>query len=268
MISMTRYSIKNESLTPWVKFIWCYEEENANIHNKLLPTDSIDVLLNLADEMIYEVNGSKIVAPPIHINGLRSSYSFIHQVGHIRVFGISFHSYGLYPFVHKSVKCTRDKIIRLDNLSLSLTNKLQSAISFSNTNEVVCNIERALDSEFISDPDYMIKANLISDFINVDNDMTVQEFCAERHMNIKTFERFILRYTGYTPKALRRIKRFQMVSNQLIHEQINLLDLTYHNSYADQSHFIKEFRLFSGKAPRVFQKEKISVKENATYSYI
>lgn len=268
MISMTRFSIKNESLTSWVKFIWYFEDTSANIHNKLLPTDSIDVLLNLADGIIYEVNGSKIAAPSFHINGLRSRHSFIHQTGHISVFGITFYPYGLYPIIHKSVKCIQDKIISLDDLSLSLKNKLQSAVSSGNANEIVRNVENALSSEMLLDPDCTIKASLIHDFINMDTNVTIQGFCTERGINIKTFERLVLRYTGYSPKALRQIKRFQIVSNQLIHEQSNLLDITYHNSYVDQAHFIKDFRLFSGKPPRVFQKEKLSIKENATYSYI
>lgn len=78
MLSITRYSIKNKCLTPWIKFIWHFETENADIHYKLLPTDCIDLILNLSENMIYEVENHHISAPLLHINGLRSKPSYIH----------------------------------------------------------------------------------------------------------------------------------------------------------------------------------------------
>ena len=52
MLSVTRYSIKNVRLKPWVKFIWYFEtKSNILLNNKLLPTDSIDIILNLSDVM-------------------------------------------------------------------------------------------------------------------------------------------------------------------------------------------------------------------------
>lgn len=91
---------------------------------------------------------------------------------------------------------------------------------------------------------------------------------SKQAINIKTFERKVLFYTGFTPKLLRNIKRFQMASNQLSHQRItNLIEIAYNNNFTDQTHFIKDFRRFSGVAPRAFQMEKISVKENVTYTY-
>lgn len=269
MLAMTRYSVKNECLIPWVKFIWHLEQENADIHNKLLPMDSIDIILNLSSSMVYEVNDITIPAPSFHINSLGNKHSFIHQTGSICIFGISLYPYGLFPFVHKQVTDIRDRIVDLNELSPVLTASLQSAVSGSTANEVVFAIENALCAMLIIDPVYITRAQLIQDFINMEDNINIQEFCSEHRVNIKTFERWVLQYTGYTPKILRRIKRFQVTSNQLVHQNAaSFTDLAYYNGFADQAHLIKEFRHFSGKAPKLFQQEKISVKENAVYSYI
>jgi len=82
------------------------------------------------------------------------------------------------------------------------------------------------------------------------------------------FTRYVECYTGYTPKILRSIKRFQKTGNQLLYQKSNqLIDIAYGNGFADQAHFIREFRKFSGSSPRVFQREKITVKENTNYIY-
>lgn len=45
MLDVVRYSIKNEELSPWIKFIWQIEVSNVNLHYKLLPTECIDLSL-------------------------------------------------------------------------------------------------------------------------------------------------------------------------------------------------------------------------------
>ena len=94
ILEITRYSVKNQCLAPWVKFFWHLNAENADYHYKLLPTDCIDVILNLKSNMIYETEYGKITAPSFHINGLRSKANFIHQINEVCIFGISFYPYG------------------------------------------------------------------------------------------------------------------------------------------------------------------------------
>ena len=268
MFSIKRYSVKNEGLIPWIRYIWYFKQENANISHKLLPTDCIDLIINLSNNIIYETDLEKIIAPHIHINGLRDKYSYIHQTGNICIFGISFYSFGLYPFVNKSLESIQNKIINVNTLSFSLAQKLEKVVSKDATEDTIILIEKVLCSELEIKNNYIYQAKIIRDFIESEDEITIKSFCYEYGINIKTFERMFLRYTGYTPKKLRRIKRFQTISNQLVHQNHHLLDITYDNNYTDQSHLIKDFNNFSGKAPLSFLKEKATIKENSKYSYI
>lgn len=50
MLQIVRYTIKSERLKPWVKFVWYLETaSDVSLNHKLLPTDSIDVIINLSD---------------------------------------------------------------------------------------------------------------------------------------------------------------------------------------------------------------------------
>ena len=269
MLNIIRYSIKNEHLKLWVKFIWELEAQDANIHYKLLPTDSIDIILNLSGNITYEIDSHSAPAAPFHINGLRSRHSYIRQTGNIRVFGISFQPFGLYPFINKSLASINDNITDLFDISATLAQALKSSISNgADTESIIAGIERALFLELQITENYINKAKLILDFLESDNDVTIQAFCSERGINTKTFTRNVGYYTGYTPKILRSIKRFQKTGNQLMYQELNrFLDITYDNGFADQAHFIREFRKFSGASPRAFQRGKDTVKENTKYTY-
>lgn len=268
VLKITRYAIDNEHLAPWVKCIWLLDADDAKFHYKLLPTDCIDVILNLESEMVYETELGKITAPPFHINGLRSKSSFIHQENKSRVFGISFYPYGLFPFVHKSMAGLQNNIINFSELSFDLEQKLSFAVSGNSSKEIVKSIEQALVNELFVSGSFLDKAKLIQKFLTVANAVSVQKFCGEWSINIKTFERMVLFYTGFTPKLLHDIKRFQIVSNQLSHQRINsLAQIAYDNNFTDQTHFIKNFKRYSGVTPGVFQSEKKTVKENVRYNY-
>lgn len=264
MLCVQRYKVRNETLLPFVKHIWHLEEKSADIHYQLLPTDHIDVLINLADSMYYEAEGRRLRAPSCHINGLRSNYSYIHQTGTASVYGITFYAYGLYPFIRRPLDL-KDRIVGLDTLSPILSVKLSEAALHGSAKEVIGRMEQALESEWAVASGDLQKMELIRRFMDETALTSVREFCDQNQVNIRTFERITVRYTGYTPNILRQIKRFQVVSNQLVHRQSNLTDLAYVNDYADQSHLIKEFRRFSGKAPGKFRTAKESVKENIRY---
>lgn len=269
MLSLTRYSVKNKCLSPWIKFIWHFEAEEADVHYKLLPTDCIDIIISLSGDMVYETAQERILAPVLHVNGLRRKHSYIHHTGNIHVFGISFYSYGLYPFIHKSIGNVQDKIMDLFKLSLPFAVQLEHAIS----NEIsiensVKNIETALCEELNASNTYLKKAALIYDFLETDNNITLQSFCLKHHIQPKTFTRNVLSYTGYTPKILRSIRIFQKAGNELVYQKPeHLSEIAYENAYADQAHFIREFQRFSGVTPRAFQEQKITVKENTKYHY-
>ena len=269
MISITRYTIKTKCLAPWIKFIWYLEAHEADICYKLLPTDCIDIVLNMSGNIVYQAGSYRISAAPFHINGLRSKHSYIYQTGNIRVFGISCYPFGLYPFVHKSLAGIHDEILDLFEFSKPLAKKLELAVSNQTAAEdIIESIEKALYLELQMTDDYEKKANLIREFLEMDNDFTIQSFCLEHGISTKTFMRNVLYFTGYAPKILRSIRRFQRAGNQLVYQRPQQLSgIAYDNDFADQAHFIREFRKFSGSCPRTFQQEKITVKENIKYNY-
>ena len=61
------------------------------------------------------------------------------------------------------------------------------------------------------------------------------------------------KYFGLTPKVLHRIFRFDEILKQIQNnQQLNWSDIAYEFGYTDQSHFIKEFREFSGFSPQEY----------------
>ncbi|WP_317162601.1 helix-turn-helix domain-containing protein [Myroides albus] len=74
-------------------------------------------------------------------------------------------------------------------------------------------------------------------------------------MNIseRTLERLVKQYVGMSPKVYSRIIRFQANLNLLRESSFkSLTELTYESGYFDQSHYIREFKTFTGSTPKQY----------------
>lgn len=265
MFKMDRYRISQDNLKDWVKFIWHFKADYADVYHKLLPMDSIDIVINLSDDMIYETTNEKIIAPKLHVNGLREQYCFMYQKGCIDVWGVSFYSFGLYPFIKKSLRNVQSQIIDLNCLSVSLADKLRVALANEVTQDKIKGIIQSLDSELEITDNCIKRAELIIEYMKND-DISISEFCLKNEINRKTFERFVTDMTGFSPISLRKLKRHMVASSQLLFEKtIKISDIVYDNNYTDQAYFTKECKKLSGATPKTFRHENNTVIENAIY---
>jgi AraC-like DNA-binding protein len=69
----------------------------------------------------------------------------------------------------------------------------------------------------------------------------------------RTLERRFLKEVGISPKQFSKIIQFQHSFEQLrLKEYDKLTDIVYTNGFADQSHFIRVFKAYTGSTPKKF----------------
>ncbi|MCF0060539.1 helix-turn-helix domain-containing protein [Dyadobacter chenwenxiniae] len=84
---------------------------------------------------------------------------------------------------------------------------------------------------------------------------------SERHL-----ERKFKASVGVSPKTFLRITRFEKALDMIKRAQFhNLSDIAYDLNYADHSHFIKEFKSFSGFTPNTFLSMQKLGEESASF---
>ncbi len=80
--------------------------------------------------------------------------------------------------------------------------------------------------------------------------VSLQQVQQELKLSERTLERKFKQAVGVSPKLFARITRFQQSLDNLRQNQYNKLsDVAYGNDYADQSHFIRVFKEFTGFTP-------------------
>lgn len=85
--------------------------------------------------------------------------------------------------------------------------------------------------------------------------ISVTELCEQVHLTVRTFERRFIKEVGISARDFIQITKFQQSFEQLTQKRYTKLnDIVFANGFADQSHFIRVFKAFTGKTPKRFDK--------------
>lgn len=106
-------------------------------------------------------------------------------------------------------------------------------------------------------------------FMDKTNDYKVSDVAEIIGITERTLRRNYNKFIGCSPVMFKRIVRFRNAINvKLKKKKIqNITRIGYKYHFYDSSHFVKEYKLFSGKNPKSFF-DNISFFENSGYPYI
>lgn len=171
----------------------------------------------------------------------------------------------LYPFVLNSFfnvapKDLNDKCYNIEQLpddsGIQVIEKLHKTKPRHKRISILSDFLNALFEHKKREIDLDI-ASAIKKIIRKKGQVSVQQLYNELYLTERTFERRFINAVGVTAKQFSKIIQFQQSLEQLtVKDYTNLTDIVYANGFADQSHFIKVFKAFTGKTPSAFKSQK------------
>ncbi len=171
----------------------------------------------------------------------------------------------LYPFAAKTLIGVNPKELNDDCYDLNLlkgnhteqtVKKLLDETNQAKQVEIIAKFLSRLVQKTISYKEQRIQIaiNLI---LNSKGKITVKALTDNLHTTERTLQRQFIEHVGISPKQFAKIIQFQSSFNQISEEVFSkLTEIVYENGYADQSHFIRSFKRFTGKKPSQFKKPK------------
>jgi len=170
----------------------------------------------------------------------------------------------LYPFAARILLGVDPKVLNDDCFNLKMVEGVNTrhTIDLLNSAKTENELVDLLAEYFLEllenashNPDYRIKLaiNLI---LNSNGLLSIKEIRDKLHVTERTLERHFLKEIGVTPKQFAKIIQFSSSMKQITDDDyVNLTEIGYESGFADQSHFIRSFKRFSGKTPKEFEKE-------------
>lgn len=199
----------------------------------------------------------------VWISGMHKNYISISAHQKSEMFVIQFKPFGTYPFFHFPTENLNEKICAseevFENELLILRDNIIKQPTSQNKFKVAENwLSKRYDATKVPSEELLTVIKKLQQEPASHLSKIIDHYPHTQKHLIDQFKK----YVGLTPKYYQRIVRFNDILFQ-IKQQESILwsQVAYQCGYSDQSHFIKEFKHFSGFNPKEFIKQEFNKDE-------
>jgi AraC-like DNA-binding protein len=244
-------------------FVQCYficeTETDVLSEDKVFASGSIEIMFNLgATRKQFSLNGNLITEPDVQLWGQVLKPVEIKSFGKHSIFGIRFFSHTALCFFNEAIEQFNDAVFNLEDVIGNKANEIYSKLLESHTIAQKIEItENFLKERLLLFDKNINKLNLVSNVISelVQEEYKVNMIAHRYGISSRYLQKIFLQYAGVTPNLFRKINRFQKSLYLIADNNNSLTSIAHHCGYFDQSHFIKDFKEFTGTTPSGFNLE-------------
>jgi AraC-like DNA-binding protein len=254
-----------DGLKNYVKCFYMYEYETyVSLVDKAFATGCVEIMFNLGNgKWQTESNGNFITTPAIELWGQIIQPLTFRSLGKNSIFGIRFFPHTASIFLNENIEQFNNKVTDFRNVAGSAVSLLHVKLLETRAlNKRIEIAEEFLLQRLSLSQKRLDRIQLIGNIINElkqDDFFDNIENVASRYgISSRYLQKIFLQYTGLTPKLFSKINRFQNSLLLVAKQNESLTSIAYECGYADQSHFIREFKSFTGYTPSGYTPENSS----------
>ncbi len=245
-----------EQLRDFVKCIYFFESSGLDAtEDTVFPGGTPEIIFNLGNGLWKTKERSAFVqTPSIELWGQLTKPLPVQSEGKNTMLGIRFHPYGLASFFNVAAFEFSDRVVEAGAVLGRTIEKIREQLL--NTSSLIQRIElinRFLLERFVKRIQGSNHVNLISqvarELQQEKRTEKIKSIASQYGVTPRYLQKLFLDHVGVTPKVLQKINRFQSTLACLSQEESSLTDIAYSCGYFDQSHFIREFKSFTGVSP-------------------
>ena len=246
-------------LRKYIKY-YCFMESDRHeelVTERVIPIEGVQMMFHYGDPFVVNHPGDSISTQPRSIvTGLCNTYTDVSTNGDTGVVFIRFFPEGACNFFDFPLNA-------IENLSVDTMDLFRTEIRIIE--------ERLYSEKTITGKTQIIEAFLLRHFLPVrqsdyrfiqtgiqlikvsEMPLTTSGLSKTMAVTTKTLERKFSSLLGMSPKQFMKLVRYQKnLENLGTLKHLSLSELAYQTGYFDQSHFIKDFKAFTGYTPGEF----------------
>lgn len=206
----------------------------------------------------YQVSDYRSIrkqVPKVFMMGQATKSYTLHIQGEIGMIGMVLKPTALYDFFGKPMYAFTDERIALKQFPLNNFCKFNEQIQESFNHETKLEILQSLTEHLISQGGYCTPAiqYASNEILQSKGQTDIPTLIKSSNMSRRKFERKFLEEVGVSPKVYTKIRRFSYACSLIQGKRkAKLTDILFNAGYYDQSHFIKDFKYFTGRAPKFY----------------
>lgn len=240
-----------------VDFFWCLEgqlDAGARSAFTVMPNGQPGLIFQQSPQAFTGFDGGRL--PQLFVFGQPTGFGQLCATGSYCQVGVSFHPAALRSLFGLAASELTDAHFSLSELlrRTSLTGRLLECRGVEE--QFACLARFLMGLKRTGDHLENAKAGFAAGALREGRELSFVQ--RELGISERSLERLFLGHIGLTPILYSRISRFQNAMARLKQGAYSsLTDVAYSSGYFDQSHFIRDFRRFSGVSPRVYLRKSV-----------
>jgi AraC-like DNA-binding protein len=264
-----RIILPPENLKPFVRYFWVLESNGAadsTVTFSPLADGCPGIMYQQPDKGTFFLSADNKQLASIFLYGQTIQPAKMVLTGKVNAVGICLQPHALQSVfgidAHELTGSCVDLGLVQHKKERVLQEKLLAAASVEEQiNLISASLLKAAEQH--SEKQDAITSFAISEISRGKGAISFAELQKQVQLSERTLERRFKQSIGISAKLFSRICRFQESLNQLRKNNYDKLsDIAYENGYADQSHFIRSFKEFTGVSPFDYHKQLKEVAEN------
>lgn len=246
-------------LAPYIRHYYIFEsEDNAVYEDTVFPSGDMEVIFNLGGgiwESLHENGFQK--NPAIELWGQITRPLPIRSSGAHLMLGVRFFTHGT-PFVlNDEIGIFNDQVSDLTEVMGRDIRDLHGRLLEANSTDVRISL---LDDFFTGKlmrasrrQDRLDKvARILTSITKDPTENNIGRIADTFGITTRYLHKLVYQHTGLSPKSFDKIHRFKTSLKLIGENKLPLTSIAYDAGYFDQSHFIRDFKSFTGLTPSAY----------------
>lgn len=239
------------TLTPYIRYYWILRDDAViSVSERTLPIGCVQLVFHKGKRLLCLQESQ--LQPQSFISGQSFGFSDVMSTGEIEMITVVFQPYAAKAFLQIPLHLFNGQNISTDDIDDMQLSDLSRQIADTPDNDLCIHlIEHFFFRRLTTCSEYNLKRlSTVLHEINLHPQISTLELSDVACLSTKQFGRIFADYIGTTPKDFLRIVRMQRALYTLQQDPaLPFAQVAYECGFSDQSHMIKEFKLFSGYTP-------------------
>jgi AraC-like DNA-binding protein len=214
------------------------------------PPHEVETLPHPSVHLVFERGGNGRIA------GVAKGRFTTRLEGSGGVFAAKFRPGGFRPFTRTPISTYTDRTVTLGSVWGSAGDGLErTVLALNDDDERMQVVEAFLRARLPEQDELVTQVAAIVELIAADRTILAVDDVARRFgLNLRALQRLFAEYVGVNPKWVIQRYRLHEAAEQLARGPINQAALALELGYADQAHFVKDFKATVGTSPAAYAK--------------
>lgn len=243
-------------LSRLIKSYWIVDSESDSTSSvqKIIPDGYPELIFHYGQPYKIKLSNEWKLQSKTVLAGQIRNHFYLKNLGRSGMIGVKLMPTTLYKLYGINMSDLTDQVVN----PMDLNNPISELLSIEkpeleHRNKFIASIALAITNRLDSSNSEPDKTDLaVEHILKSKGSVSITSLCDDIDISERQLERQFLRQVGLSPKFYARIIRFSYIFELIQQNDQSWSDIVYQSGFYDQSHFIKNFKEFTGEDPSVY----------------